>query len=144
MAIDKCKLWRRRIEKEKKAHKDFRDQADEAAKAARNDGEKAHQFNIQWSNNTITRSAVYAQRPKPDVRRRYQQPNPHEKELARLMERAIEYMVDAYDFDSPSQAVVKDFVDTGLGIPRVVYDAKTQPIQDAEIQAMAVEEGPPG
>jgi hypothetical protein len=124
------KRWESRITKEKKAHDKFRKQADKAEKAARDDDEaKAHAFNIWWSTCTIVRSAVYGALPKPDVRRRYQKADPEEKELARLVERAIEYQVDTSSFGAASGAVVKDYVESGLGVPRVVLDVQTQPTQ---------------
>lgn len=124
------KYWLAKIEKVKKTLQDYRDQAEKACKASRDTDDMKHAFNITWSNNNITASAIYARRPKPDVRRRYQKPDPDEKELARLVERAIEYNIDAHDFDTPSHRVVRDYVEVALGVPRIVYDVKTEPVPD--------------
>lgn len=137
---DPVRYWFLQLEREKKdkAHGEFRKQAKESAKAARDDDQKKHNFNIHWANCRILRSAIYANRPKPDVRRRYTRSNNQqippevyreEKELARLVERAIEYQLDTNEFEAPSKAVVKDFVETSLGVPRVVYDVRTAPIE---------------
>lgn len=127
------KHWEAVLDKERRVHgKAFREEAKRAAEAARDDGTKKQAFNIQWSNCVITRGAVYAQRPKPDVRRRHQKPNPEEKDLARMVERGIEYNIDVNDFDSPADMVVKDFIECGLGVPRVVYDAETAPQEGVE------------
>lgn len=123
------KFWLLKIEKAKKVLKGFHEQADKANKAVRDDDDELkHSFNIHWSSCAIIRAAIYASRPKPDVRRRYQKPDPEEKELARLVERAIEYNLDVYDFETPSNRSVKDYVETGLGVPRLIYDVKTTPI----------------
>jgi len=124
------KYWLREIDKEKQAHKKYRKEAKKSEKAARDDGDLKHDFNIHWANCKIVKSAVYASRPKPDVRRRYQKPDPEEKELARLVERAIEYNLDVNGFDSPANAVAQDFVRSALGVPRVIYDVDTLPLQD--------------
>lgn len=132
------RFWVSKIEKAKESLKDYREQAEKACKASRDTDDLKHTFNIQWANNNITAAAVYAHRPKPDVRRRYQKPDPDEKELARLVERAIEYNIDAHDFDTPSHRVVRDYVEVALGVPRIVYDVKTQPVPDplpSEIEA---------
>jgi hypothetical protein len=127
-----AKKWKLRLDKEAKAHKDFRKQAKVAEEAARDDDEsKPQEFNIHWANCKIVRSAVYGRRPVPDVRRRYQKPDPEEKELARMVERALEYQLDVNGFDWPSGQVVKDFVEAGLGVPRVIMDVETQPFMEA-------------
>jgi hypothetical protein len=133
--------WLKRIDKEVKARADFREQAQDSDDVSRDEVKgKKNAFNIHWANNKIIRPAVYANRPKPDVRRRFTQPDPEEKELARLVERSLEYNMDTKDaFDTPSKAVVKDFVHTALGVPRVIYDVTTEPVpdpQDPEILAL--------
>lgn len=144
--VDQVKLWLRRIENEKKAHQKYRDQAEDSEKAVRDENSnKPHQYNIHWANCKIMRSAIYASRPKPDVRRRYQKPDPEEKELAKLVERALEYQLDCNGFDTPSVAVVRDFVVSAMGVPRIVYDVKTTPLPDprpemADLMASVAEE----
>lgn len=118
------KYWTAKIEKAKKSLKEYFDQAQQAADAARDTGDKTNAFNIQWTNTHILRSAIYSSLPKPDVRRRFQKPDQDEKQLAQLVERAIEYSIDSGDFDVPSRMVVRDYVETGLGIPRVIYDVQ--------------------
>ena len=89
---DPVKYWSTKLDREIKAHDKYRKQAQDSADAARDEGKgKSHQFNIHWSTCKIIAGAIYAKRPIPDVRRRYQKPDPEEKELARLVERALEY-----------------------------------------------------
>lgn len=147
---DKYKLWRGRLEREKKAHEKYHKEADEAEKAARSEGDD-NSFNIQWSNCRIKRSAIFANRPIADVRKRHttrnenEPPDPSDKELARLMERAIDYQIDVGSFDSHATATVKDYVETGLCLPRVNYDVETRlnPDPVAIAWAEALGEDPP-
>jgi hypothetical protein len=127
---DEVQRWQKRLDREEKAHEEFRKHARQAEKAARDDGDLKQAFNIHWSNTQITRNAVYASVPIPDVRRRYTKPDPEEKDLARLVERALSYSVDVTDFDTQSDQVVKDLVEVGLGVVRVVYDVATEPMPD--------------
>jgi len=137
---DPVKYWFSKIDREKKAHDKYRKDGKESADAARDDGSAKHAFNIHWANCKIVKSAIYAKRPKPDVRRRYQKPNPEEKELARLVERAIEFSMDTKSFETPSMAVVKDFVVSAMGVPRVIYDVNTTPMPDVIEDSLQVTE----
>jgi len=129
-AKSSVKFWLRKIDKATESLREYKEDAEKAYKAAHDEGDLKHSFNIHWSSCAILRSAIYASRPKPDVRRRYQKPDPEEKELARLVERAIEYNLDVYDFESGSGNVVRDYVEVGLGVPRLVYEVQTQPLKN--------------
>ena len=128
------------LSKERKTHEAYRKQAIEAADAARDEGDKPNSYNIHWSNCLIIRGAVFKTMPRADVRRRYQASNDQDeqqqaeakedKELARLIERGITYQADVNDYESPARAVVKNMVEEGIGIPRVVYNVETQPVPD--------------
>lgn len=78
-------------------------------------------FNILHSNIETTVPAVYNSVPVPDVRRRYQDDDPAGKEVCDLIERAISYSVDNYDFDATLRAGVKDNELVGRGVTRVRY-----------------------
>jgi hypothetical protein len=49
--------------------------------------------------------AIYNSTPSPDVRRRFGDRDPIAKSVSDIVERAISYSVDAYDFDAMMQAV---------------------------------------
>ena len=121
--------WKKRLSQERKAHEKFRKQAKESQEAARDEKNKKHTYNIHWSNCRITAAAVYAKPPKADVRRRFQKPDAEEKELARAVERALDYSIDVGRFEVASRAVVRDYVRSGLGVPRIVYDVETGPME---------------
>lgn len=141
-AKSSVKFWQKKLDKAGETLKPYLEEAERAYKAASDTGDMKHAFNIHWSSCAILRSAIYASRPKPDVRRRYQKPDPEEKELARLVERAIEYNLDAYEFETPSSSVVKDFVEVGLGVPRLIYDVKTQPLTNELGEPIVVDDEP--
>lgn len=135
-------FWLRKLEKSEAAHKEYREQAEEAIDQAY-DKDLKHWFNVLWSTNQVLKSTTFARTPVPDVRRRYQKPDRDEKELARLVERAITYNIDSNPFEGPATAVVGDFIDAGLGVPRVVYDVVTSPIPDPIDEAFEGEPGEP-
>mgnify|MGYP001577792280 CR=1 FL=1 len=78
-------------------------------------------FNILYSNIETIRPALYNSTPSPDVRRRFADPDPVAKQVVDILERALSYSVDSYDFDAVMKAVVHDGELVGRGIPRVRY-----------------------
>jgi hypothetical protein len=113
--------WIKELDAEAKAHKDFRKEGDRVYERYRNEKEKKGAFNILWSNTRVQHSAVLSSRPKPDVTRRYKDPDQLSRDIAEITERALSYSVDVYDFDSNSNLAVDDFLLPGMGQVRIRY-----------------------
>ena len=133
---DPRKIWLDRIAREEKAHKKFREAAKDAEGAYFDDRQDKRKtlFPLFWSTVQIEHSAIYANTPKPDVRRRWaDQPGP-QKVMAQCIERAMDYMIDSEEFVAPSHRAVNDFLVTGLGQCRIVYSAGTtdEPVTNEE------------
>lgn len=88
----------------------------------RSDLDTSKKFNILWSNIETLKPAVYSQVPKPAVSRRFKDADPLGRVAAMVLERALEYSVDSYDFNSVMKAVVEDYLLPGRGTSRVVYE----------------------
>jgi hypothetical protein len=56
-------------------------------------------FAILWSNTETMKPAVYGRTPSPVVTRRYRDADPVGKYVAEVLERSLEFAIDAYDFD---------------------------------------------
>lgn len=78
-------------------------------------------YNILYANTETIAPAIYNSVPIPDIRRRFSDPDPVAKTAALLLERAISYSVDQYDFDSVMRAAVKDDLLPGRAVTRVRY-----------------------
>ena len=87
----------------------------------RSDADQSKRFNILWSNVETLRPALYSQQPKPQVTRRYKDKDPIGRQAAIVLERALEYAVDAYDFDAVMDSCVQDYLLSGRGVSRVEY-----------------------
>jgi len=85
---------------------------------------RANSFNILWSNTEILSASVYNSTPQPDVRRRFRDADPVGKAVSTIMERALSYEIDDYDFDFEISDVVLDVLLVGRGIPRIKYEPK--------------------
>lgn len=144
--------WRKQLEAADKMEKPWRERGDAAVKKYRGeDGYDGDSFNILHSNVATIVPAVYNSSPVPDIRPRYEPPapmaNPQDpqagqqqmaahmlsetaRKAAQVIERAIVYQIDGYDFDSIIKTAVKDQEVPGRGQVRVRYETFTR--QDTE------------
>lgn len=97
------------------------------------------EFNILFSNTQTLRPAVYSKKPNPDIRRRFAQKDPLSRVTADILQRAVSYCNDVYDFHGELVAVNDDYTLPGFGVARIVYRPfmKQRPAEKLE----AVEEG---
>lgn len=99
--------WRMELELADSVEKNWRRDADEAVKVYRNDGRglddnwrgRVGRFNILWANVETLRPAIYSRTPKPVVSRRYKDVDPAGRVASKVLERALAFCEDAYDFD---------------------------------------------
>lgn len=119
-------LWLQKIERQRKAEEDWRDQA-EAAESLYEGDDANTAFNILHSNVETIVPAVYNSTPVPDVRRRYSDADPVAKLVVDICERAINYQLDQYEFDDEIEAVITDALVAGRGTIRLRYSGEPQP-----------------
>ena len=112
--------WLKRCERIDKRYKDGRENATDAPRAKR-------RFNIFWSNVETLKPAIYARTPKADVGRRYKDSDPVGRVASELIERALNYSGDAYDFDGRMKACRDQFLIVGRATAWVRYTATFQP-----------------
>ena len=120
-----AKEWLEELEREDKAHRDFRiasekivDRYEDESKHRKGNDDK---FNILWSNEEVLHSALYAKTPNPEVRRRYLDRDPVGKKAAEITERAVSYSLDTYDFDDTIDNAITDYLVPGMGQVRMRY-----------------------
>lgn len=85
------------------------------------DGEGSS-FNILYSNTETLQPSVYNSTPRPDVRRRFRDADPIGKFASRVLERALSYQIDDYDFDTEMVDVVQDVLLPGRGLARIKFE----------------------
>ncbi len=78
-------------------------------------------FNILWSNTETLKPALYSQTPQPVAMRRFKDKDPHARQAAEILERAMEYHLDAYDFDGTLQDCRDDYLLPGRTVARIRY-----------------------
>jgi hypothetical protein len=135
--------WIKELDAEDKAHKDWRRRAKAVLKRY-TDEEQSNdsRFNILWSNTEVMHSAVYGKTPNPDVRRRFKDKDPLSREISEVMERALSFSMDTYDFDSTADTVIDDYLLAGMGNARVRYSPLFE-TGEPPVIPLRVEEIPP-
>lgn len=131
-----CAKWLEAIEAAGDEEKTWReDHAEQANKAYKGDpSSNVVAFNIFHSNIETIVPALYNSTPIPDVRRRFNDDDPVAAQLSELLERALSFCVDDYDFDDVMRKVVKDMAVVDRGIARVKYEPTFG--TDASVPAM--------
>lgn len=125
--------WIEELENEDRVHKPYRMKAEKVEKRYRL--EEASRFNVLWSNVEIQHSSLYSQTPKPDVQRRYKEPNDAARDAAEILQRALEFSIDQYDFDGVINPCINNYLVSALGQAKVVYDAR---FRDADPERVPV------
>lgn len=126
--------WRKRA---KKVIDRYRDEAIE------DEDSRKSRFNILFSNTEVLRGVIYQKSPTPDVRRRFLDRDQVGREAAQVLQRALSYCADSYDFDGMMAGVVEDYLLPGRGTARVKYIPSYAPMQDEAGQPLMDESGEP-
>ena len=115
--------WRKRAKKVIDRYRDESQQDEDTRKS---------RFNILFSNTEVLRGVIYQKSPIPDVRRRFLDKDPAGRDAAQVLQRALSYCTDAYDFDGVMAGVVEDYLLPGRGVAKVKYIPSYAPMQNEE------------
>ena len=108
------------------------------------EGEQRRKFAILWSNIETLKPACYARVPKAVVLRRFQDADPVGRIAAEVLERAINFGVDAYDFDQVLKDVRDEFLLLAKGHAWIRYvPTFEQPLQTGTTDAEDGADGAP-
>lgn len=123
-------MWLDRIERAEKKLHPWREESRQIVKRFRDEaGKKAGRLNLHWSNVQLFLSTVFARTPKPEVSRRFGgTPDILAQQLSEVLEKALSFSVDQYDFDAIVETVLVDYANTGLGMARVRYKPSFSPV----------------
>jgi len=141
-------VWLAHIRKAKDDEKGWREAAENAiaiyeAGDPRN-GTARTAFNIYHSNVETMVPAAYNSTPIPDIRRRYDEPDPISKIVADVIDRSLSYSVDQYEFDTTMRDVVRSALTAGRGVPRVRYKPQMRqepdPVSGEPVEVKGYEE----
>lgn len=124
----KVTRWLREIDLASRHEKNWRERSDKIVKRYRDDDrptgddvETKKRFNILYANTEVLKGVMYQKTPTPDVRRRFLDRDPIARQAAQILQRALSYTLDAYDFDGTMRQVVEDVLLPGRGMACVKY-----------------------
>ncbi len=142
--------WRREISLASTHEKDWRERSEKIVKRYRDDDRKGDvetpkRFNILYANTEVLKGVMYQRTPVPDVRRRFIDKDPIGRQSAQILQRAISYSVDSYDFDGLMESIVLDLLLPGRGVACVKYipTMGEQPLIDENGQPVMDDAGKP-
>lgn len=90
------------------------------------------QYNILWSNIEVMRPALYGATPKSNVQRRFRDPDPIGGLAAEILERGLDYSIDASDFDGSMGNIILDYLLPSRAVARVRFDPTVEGSEDSE------------
>jgi len=118
-------FWTKQLEKAGTEEREWRTQAEKVVRRYRDDREQhlqdKHKFNILWSSTETLRPALISAVPRPEVRQRYRKNDPVARMAAKVLERAIEFSLDNYDFVKYGKSLANDMLLPGRGVSRLRY-----------------------
>lgn len=115
-----ARRWLQEIDDASKREAKWREDATDTEDAY-SDEHSNVRFNILFSNTQTLAPALINSTPRPDVRRRFRDDDPVSKDVSEILERALSYSVDSYDFNATIDAVILDYLLPGRGVARVRY-----------------------
>lgn len=107
--------WVARIEKAEKAYGDYHNLIKEIREYYKNERKK-NKSNIFWSSIETLKPFLYFKAPKIYVERKSKQNNPVEAKAARMLEKALEWNMEQFDFDSAVKYARNDYLLSGCGV----------------------------
>lgn len=87
-------------------------------------------YAVLWANQETLKPAVYAKPPIPVVLRRFKDEDPVGRMASEVLERALIYAGDAYDFDGILKLARNDYLLVGRGQTRVRYVPTIEPADE--------------
>ncbi|MBQ0114199.1 MAG: hypothetical protein KBT03_13800 [Bacteroidales bacterium] len=112
--------WLKKIEKAEKEWKEYHTLVEDIRKYYKND-KKRNKQNIFWSSIETLKPFIYFKQPTPYVDRKEKAYNPVQSVACKIIEKAIAWDMEQYDFDGVIKYVRNDFLLSGLGLAYEKY-----------------------
>lgn len=144
--------WLRELDLAKAHERTWQERAEKIVKRYRDEDRKTEEgsqdtrFNILFANTEVLKGVIYQRTPVPDVRRRFLDKDPVGRQAAQILQRALSYSVDSYDFDGVMRSCVEDVLLPGRGVAVVKYTPtmeKVPVVDPATQQPLAGKDGKP-
>ncbi len=128
-------LWLKKIHAAEKMYQSYYDCVAEtrhAYKGQNENGDSTAAYHIFWSTVESQKPFLYFLQPKPCLERVHKSTGPVEKLACRILERALEWDLRQFDFDSVAKYVRNDYLISGCGLAWELYQPTFKTIDCAE------------
>jgi hypothetical protein len=106
-------------------------------------GAKTRKYQMLWSNMETMKGATYAKPPKAEVMRRFRDKDDTARQAGMMVERCINYTLDAENYDEIFRKVRDDFLLEARGQARVLYEPVMEVVErDDDGLDVAAVQGP--
>lgn len=141
---DRVVAWLKELRDARKREENYRKEAADLVKLYEGEEGSKNQFNILYSNTETLSPALYNSTPRPEVKRRYNDPDPLAKAACDVVKRLLAYQLDDNiseyaSFDTLMGATVLGALVPGRGIIRFDYEAEVEEAGTEEAGAGTVE-----
>lgn len=125
--------WQKKLSRAEEYWKPFHDLIEETRKYYGNEKNK-NKHNIFWASVEIMKPFLYFKQPRPYADRREKNSDPVIAAACRIIENALVWNLQQFDFDSAVKYARNDFLISGMGILEEKYEAELQSAEvDGEI-----------
>ena len=123
------KEWLAKIRSAEKTYEDYYELVEEIRKYYRND-HKRNKQNIFWSSIETLKPFLYFRQPQPFIIRANKKADEVENLACRILEKALDWDMKQFDFDSVVKYARNDFLLSGMGILWEQYQSSFKYIGD--------------
>lgn len=125
--------WLKKIDEAEKFYADYYDLIDETREFYKDSKNKySNKYNIFWSSVETLKPFLYFKQPKFYVERQNESNDPVEKLACRMLEKALEWDLSQFDFDSVIKYARNDFLISGMGVVWELYKPQLTSVPDPE------------
>lgn len=142
--------WAEQLSKAQRVYETFHTNGDKVIDRYRMEGARQNsstmqdRYNILYSSTETIKPSLYAQTPKPEIRKRHRdRANETVGQAVLLLETCIEYAIEENEFDEVMMNAVEDYALPGLGHAWVRYEATFKDQTDSAGNAVMDDKGKP-
>lgn len=130
---DAVELWKKKIAAAEKKYEEYYKLIKEIREYYKN-AKKQNKQNIFWSSVETLKPFLYFKQPKPYIRRKEKNADPAQALACKMLEKALEWDLEQFDFDSVIKYARNDFLLSGMGVVFEQYKADFDEVDGVEVK----------
>lgn len=132
-ASEQVERWKKKITAAEKKYEDYHNLVKEIREYYKN-AKKKNKQNIFWSSVETLKPFLYFKQPKPYIRRKEKNADPVQALACKILEKALEWDLEQFDFDSVIKYARNDFLLSGMGVVFEQYKADFSEVDGVDVK----------